>query len=853
MEATPVPQVPEALAAKLSDFEPFASGQTGVSFLATQTSSGYRGLLKVIPFAALDSSERVRVKRELRKQSRLTHEALPRIIDGGETASELWLFREFVRGESVAQRIRRLGKLEPQEAFAIAAQAASCLDELQRNGLLHRDVKPSHIVLMPRPQTPGAPAAAIPVTKLVDAGIASRLSTGSIFDLLGTPAYISPEQVMGKLVSFRSDLYALGCVMFEMLTGKPPFPSEDVRTVLEAHKNAKPPALPSELPSAVDALLASMLAKEPRQRPFSAQQVRRTLEPLLPEGTPLPAPGTRAPLGTPLRRTPVPAALPPVPSAGQTQDAGLTTDEIELVAMPPSLPSSRNTMPIRADELGDLEVLSSLSPGPQTVMLSDKELGELEVGGALPPVPKTMMLSDKELRDLAVGNSLPASSGTAVASADELSMLAAQPAVSEPFASSHPPGAPSQPSPRHPASGPPLPARAATSADPPAAPPSATAESASPLAEPAPVAEAAATASTASVGAASPTPEPGAASTGLGPGGGAAASPSAARSEAAPAEPAATPDAPGLTGLHETAPTQIFRPRDSESAPTRAAVPAVIAPVVARPAAARAPADVASRPPVRKRIPVPAIAAAAATVLILILIMVLAGGPDAPENPSASGPAPGATTPTDQRPAAQGEPAVPVAPALARAGAPPAPPTPGEAQPTAIATGDRPAPGESPAESPYIPELPPEDQSEQPPAKTAGSATTNRSSSAESAARRAAQAAAAYKTQGRSHYQARRFRQAAAAYQKAVGQNPNDAGAFAGLAASQLAGGDVDAAIAGYARAVRLQPASSGFRAALGRAYLQKGDRKRARVEYERALELDRNNLAARTALSQLK
>jgi serine/threonine protein kinase len=808
-QPTQAPQVPAALASKLSDFEPFASGQTGVSFLATQTSSGYRGLLKVVPFSALDNSERVRVKRELRKQSRLTHEGLPRIIDGGETASELWLFREFVPGESVAQRIRRLGKLDPLEAFVIAAQAASCLDELQRNGLLHRDVKPSHIVLAPRPATPGT-TAAIPLTKLVDAGIASRLSTGSIFDLLGTPAYISPEQVLGKLVSFRSDLYALGCVMFEMLTGKPPFPSDDVRAVLDAHKNAKPPALPSELPSAVDALLASMLAKEPRQRPFSAQQVRRTLEPLLPEGTPLPAPGTRAPLGTPIPRTPLPAVLPPLPSAGQAQDAGPTTDEIELVDLPPSLPSSRNTMPIKDDELGDLEI-----------------------GGALPPVPKTMMLSDKELRDLAVGNSLPASPGTLIINDDDLRDLevhtsdavpAAQPAVSEPFASSRPPAA-----------------------DATSAPKSAAAGSASPVADPAPVAGAAAAAGIASAAAASPVPVPPAASTG--PGATSEPAPSATPGSAPRAEATPMPDAPGLTALHETAPTQIFRPRDSDSAPTRAAAPAVAVPPVARPAAA-APADVASRPPVRKRIPGPAIAAAAATALMLLMIAVFASRRDAPANPSASVPPSGSSTTTDQRPAAQAEPSVQVAPALAREGAAPAPV---EAQPTAIAPDDSPAPGDSRAEPPYIPELPPEDEREQsPPAEISGNPSTKSGSSADSAARRAAQASS-YKAQGRAHYQAGRFRQAAAAYQKAVGQNPNDAGAFAGLAASHLAGGEVDLAIAGYARAVRLQPASSGFHAALGRAYLQKGDRKRARSEYERALELDRNNLAARTALSQLK
>jgi Flp pilus assembly protein TadD len=110
-----------------------------------------------------------------------------------------------------------------------------------------------------------------------------------------------------------------------------------------------------------------------------------------------------------------------------------------------------------------------------------------------------------------------------------------------------------------------------------------------------------------------------------------------------------------------------------------------------------------------------------------------------------------------------------------------------------------------------------------------------------------------FKQQGRAHYQAGRYREAATAYQNATEQDPSDAGAFAGLAASRLAANDANAAIAAYSRAVRLQPASSGFHAALGRAYLASGDRSRARAAYEKALELNPSNGAAKTALEQLR
>src|SRR5689334_5958742 len=159
------PPVPAPLTAKLADPQPYAHGRTGTSYLATQKQSGYQGLLKIIPLGRVEAAERVRLKRELRKQTRLIHDGLARIFDGGEVGQDLWLFREFVAGETLAQRIRRVGKLPLPEALAITAQVASALDELQRNGLLHRDIKPSHIVLSPNGE-------GLPMAKLIDAGVA---------------------------------------------------------------------------------------------------------------------------------------------------------------------------------------------------------------------------------------------------------------------------------------------------------------------------------------------------------------------------------------------------------------------------------------------------------------------------------------------------------------------------------------------------------------------------------------------------------------------------------------------------------------------------------------------------------
>jgi serine/threonine protein kinase len=365
--ATPatVPPVPAELHARFLDFEAYAQGQTGTCYLATQKQSGYRGLLKVIPLAAMDTAERARLKRELRKQTRLVHDGLVRLFDGGEAGEELWLFREFVEGVSLAQRVRKLDKLELDEALAITAQVASALDELQRSGLLHRDVKPGHVILQP---TPGG----LPVAKLIDAGIAAKLPTSTVFGLHGTPAYISPEQVSGKLVSFRSDLYALGCVLFEMLTGRPPFPDGDVAAVLEAHKNTAPPLPERELPTAAQGLLRAMLAKEPRQRPFSAQQVRRTLEPLLPKGLKLPALSART---EGVSRVPAPAPSG-APAASKPPREDITQEvELEQIETGTATPE-RNTIQISDSEFDALEASAQ---EPRASALSLIELDELDL------------------------------------------------------------------------------------------------------------------------------------------------------------------------------------------------------------------------------------------------------------------------------------------------------------------------------------------------------------------------------------------------------------------------------------------------------------------------------------------
>jgi serine/threonine protein kinase len=280
------------LAQRFKVIEPFAHGDTGSLYIADEPETGRRGLLKILAPVAKDQlGERQRLRRELVKQSTLARTNLVVPLASGETEGTTWLFREWLDGVALEVRLSREGALPQTEALAIAAQIASALDELHRGGLLHRDVKPGHIFLQPTPH-------GIPRAWLLDAGLPAQLSIlGAAADsprvvarstsntpLYGTPGYIAPEQLLGKLVSFRSDLYSLGCTLYRMLTGRPAFAGDSLDETLAAQRYGELPPMPADLPNGIGALLQSILAKDPQQRPFSAQKLRRTLEPFLPDG-----------------------------------------------------------------------------------------------------------------------------------------------------------------------------------------------------------------------------------------------------------------------------------------------------------------------------------------------------------------------------------------------------------------------------------------------------------------------------------------------------------------------------------------------------------------------------------------
>ena len=243
-----------------------AAGSTGSVYLAEDMARGGRVALKVL-LPALEADERFRVRflRESRAAAAIDNPHVVRTVASGEADGVLYLAMEQVEGRDLRQVIRAKGALDPARAVAIVEQIAEGLDAAHAAGLVHRDVKPANILLEPRLE--GEHAA------ICDFGLARHVASVSSLTgdrgFVGTIDYVAPEQIEGRTVDGRADVYALGCVLFECLTGEKPFARESELAVVFAHLNERAP-LVSEfavpVPAAFDDVIGKALAKRPEAR-----------------------------------------------------------------------------------------------------------------------------------------------------------------------------------------------------------------------------------------------------------------------------------------------------------------------------------------------------------------------------------------------------------------------------------------------------------------------------------------------------------------------------------------------------------------------------------------------------------
>lgn len=246
-----------------------AVGGMGEVWRATDQVLGRKVAIKLLsPSLADQPGFARRFREEARHTAQLGHPNIAAVHDYGEDSGASWLVMELVEGKPLSQIIGE-GPLPPRRVSAIMTQAALALQDAHENGVIHRDVKPANILI----RHDGS-------VKLTDFGIARAVDAAPITrtgEVMGTAQYISPEQAMGKPVGPASDLYALGVVAHEMLTGERPFDEGSPVATAMAHIHNPPPPLPASVPEPLAGVVMACLAKDPAARPLSGGDVSAAL------------------------------------------------------------------------------------------------------------------------------------------------------------------------------------------------------------------------------------------------------------------------------------------------------------------------------------------------------------------------------------------------------------------------------------------------------------------------------------------------------------------------------------------------------------------------------------------------
>jgi serine/threonine protein kinase len=236
-------------------------GGMGEVFRADDLTLGQPVALKFLPESMIDALMLARFRNEVRIARRISHPNVCRVYDIGETGNQVFLSMEYVDGEDLASLLRRIGRPPRATALEIARKICAGLAAAHDKGVLHRDLKPANIMLDVRGEV-----------RIMDFGLAGLAH--EIQDVRsGTPAYMAPEQLVGKEVTARSDIYALGLVLYELFTGKPAFEGRTHDEILRVRRERTPDRLSTlirDLDPAMELVILRCLEEEPDNRPVSA-------------------------------------------------------------------------------------------------------------------------------------------------------------------------------------------------------------------------------------------------------------------------------------------------------------------------------------------------------------------------------------------------------------------------------------------------------------------------------------------------------------------------------------------------------------------------------------------------------
>jgi serine/threonine protein kinase len=246
--------------------ELLATGGMGQVWSATDQLLARSVAVKLLrPEFVSDEAARSRFQAEARFAASLHHSGIAQVYDYGQQDDLIFLVMELVPGEPLSKIIARSGGLDPEATLDLVAQAARALQVAHSAGIIHRDVKPGNLMVT-----------ADGTVKVTDFGIARAAAVSTLTQtgmVMGTAHYVSPEQASGQAITPSTDLYSLGVVAFECLTGRPPFDADTPVAIALQHVREFPPALPIDIPAPARELVRRLLAKKPADRPASAQEV----------------------------------------------------------------------------------------------------------------------------------------------------------------------------------------------------------------------------------------------------------------------------------------------------------------------------------------------------------------------------------------------------------------------------------------------------------------------------------------------------------------------------------------------------------------------------------------------------
>ncbi|MEU8707405.1 serine/threonine-protein kinase [Streptomyces sp. NPDC048565] len=296
---------------------PIGRGGMGEVWRATDEVLGRAVAVKLLLGDQADASSTARFRLEAQTAARLSHPHLVAVFDFGSWEDRFFLVMELVEGRSLGDLLEAQESVHPEQVALIAGQAAAGLAAAHRQGIVHRDIKPGNLML----DADGS-------VKIGDFGIAQFVDDPSTAlttagHIVGTSLYLAPERALGRTADSASDMYSLGCVVYQLLVGQPPFRSDTATATLYQHVDTPPVPVRQrgvDVSPAFDSYLLGLLAKQPEDRP-SAQQVSDWFRTDAWRGRPEPLPQHTAAAARPTAPRPAPSAAAPAPGAPAVQGA----------------------------------------------------------------------------------------------------------------------------------------------------------------------------------------------------------------------------------------------------------------------------------------------------------------------------------------------------------------------------------------------------------------------------------------------------------------------------------------------------------------------------------------------------